>query len=187
MLFRTTVSDMDGLFTAAHFHNAPVGVNGPAVRDVSSEFVGLMGEGVWSPADAMPLTPTLAGQYLQNAIYFNVHTTAYPGGELRGDFGPLNQPSAIVDREPAATLQFAIAGNPARSATLVRFNLPRATDVNLRLFDVSGREVARLVDGRLDPGVHSVPLDSRRIPDGVYFYRLAAGGREVSAKVTIVH
>lgn len=187
MLFRTTVSDLDGTFTAAHFHHAPAGVNGPVVRDVSGEFAGLMGEGVWSAADAMPLTPMLEGQFVENAIYLNVHTTAYPGGELRGDFGPLYQPSAIADDAPAAALQFSIAGNPAGRSSLVRFHLPRATEVNLRLFDVNGREVARLVDGPLDPGVHDVALDSRRIPDGIYFYRLAAEGREASAKVTIVH
>lgn len=187
MLFRTTVSDLDGAFTAAHFHNAPAGSNGPVVRDVSTEFAGLMAEGVWSAADGMALTPALEGQYLQNAVYFNVHTTVFPGGELRGDFGPLHQPSAIVDVVPAVALRFSIAGNPAGRSSLVRFNLPSAAEVNLRLYDITGREVAKLLDGRLDAGIHSVPLDSRRIPDGVYFYRLATGGREASAKVTIVH
>lgn len=187
MLFRTTVSDLDGAFTVAHFHNAPVGVNGPVVRDVTGEFVGLMAEGVWSASDGMALTPSLEGQYLQNNIYFNVHTTAYPGGELRGNFGPLYQPAAVDEFGPAAALQFSIYGNPANRSSLVRFALPSPTDVSLRLFDITGREVAKLLDGRLDPGVHSVPFNTGQLSDGVYFYRLVAGSRKASAKVTIVH
>ena len=65
--------------------------------------------------------------------------------------------------------------NPARDATTISFSLPRAAEVSLRLYDVTGREVRVLVDGRRESGRHDVPLATKRLPNGVYHYVLRAG------------
>jgi hypothetical protein len=43
------------------------------------------------------------------------------------------------------------------------------------VFDTAGREVARLVDGNLPAGSHSVSFDARDLPSGVYLYSIRAG------------
>jgi len=47
--------------------------------------------------------------------------------------------------------------------------------VNLAVYDMLGREVAVLVDGKREAGVHEVTFDGSRLASGVYFYRLKAG------------
>ena len=74
--FHIEFSGLTGTETAAHFHNAPPGTAGPVVFALP---LGSPKDGVWpvGPADVALLT---AG-----AIYVNVHSTSFPGGEIRGN------------------------------------------------------------------------------------------------------
>lgn len=74
--------------------------------------------------------------------------------------------------------------NPFSSnGTSITYGLPRASDVSLVVYNASGQEVARLVEGTQPAGYYSVPFagagSSRStgaaLTSGVYFYRLSAG------------
>jgi hypothetical protein len=58
--------------------------------------------------------------------------------------------------------------NPTRGATTLSFDLPRAANVSLRIYDVSGRQVAVLANGRREPGTHTVRFDASRLKPGIY-------------------
>jgi hypothetical protein len=66
--------------------------------------------------------------------------------------------------------------NPFRASTTVRYLLGRAAGVKLAVYDVQGREVARLVDGIQGPGPHSATFDARNLPSGIYHVRLEHDG-----------
>jgi hypothetical protein len=80
------------------------------------------------------------------------------------------------------------APNPVGSATVFRVDLPQPGPVRLRIFDVSGRPVATLLDGHVPAGRHLVPWDrgGQEVSGGVYFYRLEAAGRAISRKMVII-
>jgi hypothetical protein len=65
--------------------------------------------------------------------------------------------------------------NPFNPSTTIRFELPRASLVNLTVFDILGRQVSRLVNERRNAGVYEVKFDGSNLASGVYFYRLQAG------------
>ena len=67
--------------------------------------------------------------------------------------------------------------NPFRGHTRIGFALPSPMPVRLCVYDVLGREVARLVDGVLEAGGHEVPWEAGPLPRGVYVYRLDVAGR----------
>jgi hypothetical protein len=75
--------------------------------------------------------------------------------------------------------------NPFVSQTTIGYHLASETNVTLKVYDVSGREVATLVDGVQAPGSKSVRLDAGALTSGVYFYRLQAG-RFVETKELVV-
>jgi hypothetical protein len=82
------------------------------------------------------------------------------------------------------------APNPFGSATTVRFAVPAEGPVNLEVFDVAGRRVARLVDRVLVAGSHAATWDGRdasgsRVASGVYLYRLTAGGQSTSREMVL--
>jgi len=76
--------------------------------------------------------------------------------------------------------------NPFNPSTQIRFTLPKATDVTLKIFNVLGEEVATLVAGREEPGEHAVVWDASKMPSGVYFYRLSAGGFLQTKKMVLM-
>ncbi len=62
--------------------------------------------------------------------------------------------------------------NPFNSTASVRFALPQASRVTLTVFDVLGREVARLQEGIMPPGYHAVTFEATQLASGVYFLRM---------------
>ncbi|MBD3349147.1 MAG: T9SS type A sorting domain-containing protein [Candidatus Eisenbacteria bacterium] len=77
--------------------------------------------------------------------------------------------------------------NPFNPATTVAFELPAAGEVELSVYNVAGRRVATLVDGRVDAGRHTAVwkgTDDRgeSVASGVYFFRLTRDGESVSRK-----
>ena len=76
--YRFTIAGLSSNFTASHFHNAPIGVNGTVVKplDFGTDSTTT---GVWTGFADSILT-----QFIKNNIYMNVHSVNFPGGEMRG-------------------------------------------------------------------------------------------------------
>jgi aminopeptidase N len=65
--------------------------------------------------------------------------------------------------------------NPFNPTTVIVGQWPAAADVSLIVYDLLGREVARMADGRYPAGRFRFTFDASRLPSGVYLYRLSAG------------
>jgi len=76
--YTITVANLDPV-SAAHIHNAPVGVNGPIVVPLTAPTTGT----VSACTTADPLLARDIVRHSEN-YYVNVHTTAFPGGAVRG-------------------------------------------------------------------------------------------------------
>jgi hypothetical protein len=62
--------------------------------------------------------------------------------------------------------------NPFNSSTIISFDLREASFVNLSIYDISGREVASIVNGQRSMGAHQVVWDAEGLPSGIYFVKL---------------
>jgi len=83
--------------------------------------------------------------------------------------------------------------NPFNPSTMIRFLVPAGTqrDYSLRVYDVAGRLVRNLGEGRIDAGLHEVPWDGRDgrgtpVSSGVYLYRLAVGAEALTGKMVLI-
>ncbi|MGB7061573.1 MAG: FlgD immunoglobulin-like domain containing protein [Candidatus Zixiibacteriota bacterium] len=81
--------------------------------------------------------------------------------------------------------------NPFNPETVIKFHLPQASPVSLRVYNILGQVVNTLVDEPLSAGDHSVRWDGknaqgRDVASGVYFYRINAGGYESIEKMTLL-
>jgi hypothetical protein len=62
--------------------------------------------------------------------------------------------------------------NPFNPTTTIKFNLPNAGNVSLKLYDVLGKEVDNLFKGSLSAGYYQMNFNASSLSSGVYFYRL---------------
>lgn len=81
--------------------------------------------------------------------------------------------------------------NPAVSSTTFGFALPSSATVNFSIFDPNGRRVRDLITATLGPGLHQLTWDladakGRRVPVGLYFYRLEAGSNRFVRKLMVL-
>jgi hypothetical protein len=61
--------------------------------------------------------------------------------------------------------------NPFNPTTTIRYDLPRATNVSLKVYDLLGREIAMLAQGSSQPGSYQIQWNAN-VASGIYFYRL---------------
>ncbi len=73
--------------------------------------------------------------------------------------------------------------NPFNPSTVIRFRVPTASFVSLKVFDILGRTVGTLVNGRQYAGDYSVTFSSGNLSSGVYFYRFIAGSHTTTRKM----
>lgn len=66
--------------------------------------------------------------------------------------------------------------NPFNPSTKITFNIPMNAKVTLRIYDMLGKEVTRLIDQNLTVGNYSIQFDGSLFSSGVYFYSLNAEG-----------
>lgn len=65
--------------------------------------------------------------------------------------------------------------NPFNPTTKIKYDLPKESQVSLRIFDILGREVASLVNEKQNAGSYEVNFNANKLASGVYIYRLSAG------------
>jgi len=80
--------------------------------------------------------------------------------------------------------------NPFSNRTTIRFSVPHALDVNIAVYDLSGRLVTTLVKGKQTAGWHSVTWNradgqGNRVASGVYFYKLTSGTYRTTRKLVV--
>jgi hypothetical protein len=107
------------------------------------------------------------------------------------DIGALEHPQGTATsvgfdggkRFPEEIILFPNYPNPFNPSTVIRYAVWRACEVRLAVYDVLGREVAVLVDGKSDPGVHEVTFELAGLSSGMYVCRIQAGNYTQSRKI----
>ena len=95
----------------------------------------------------------------------------------RGPAGVANTSAAFeeVTETPDTIKLLPNYPNPFNPTTTIRYDLPEAAEVSLTVYDMLGRKVASLVNGRQESGSHEVQFKADNLPSGLYVYTLEAG------------
>ncbi|MBU1983573.1 carboxypeptidase regulatory-like domain-containing protein, partial [bacterium] len=96
---------------------------------------------------------------------------------------------AAEENLPALPTQFALRPNypnPFNPSTVVAFDVPRATHITLRVFDIMGREVTVLASREISAGFHSVTWKADGLPTGVYLAVMETAGHRFVQKMMLL-
>jgi len=153
MLVLTAVIVLRGIAIAGYsISQSVVGTGGGGGSGHSYTVLGTVGQAAFGVADA--------GSFINEVGFWY-----QPGWILTG-----------VEDGPPLTFEFGQNHpNPFNPVTTMSFSVPQPADVEIVLYNVTGREVRMLVDERLEPGRHEFVLDASGMPSGIYFARMVAG------------
>jgi len=76
--------------------------------------------------------------------------------------------------------------NPFNPSTTIEFAIPNSEIVSLKVFDVLGKEVATLVNKKMEKGSYSVNFNASKLTSGVYFYKLVSGNFTTVKRMMLV-
>lgn len=76
--------------------------------------------------------------------------------------------------------------NPFNPSTSIKFGIPEASNVRLKIFNSLGEEVAELVNEYMEAGTYTYNFDASKLPSGIYVYTLQTGDQLISKKMTLI-
>jgi hypothetical protein len=76
--------------------------------------------------------------------------------------------------------------NPFNPTTVIRYTMPEAGQVSLKIYNVLSQEVANLVESNQSAGVHQINFNASHLPTGIYIARLQAGAKVMTSKLQLV-
>jgi len=104
---------------------------------------------------------------------------------VRRDTLPIDETTFAGGPMPYAALE-QNAPNPFNPSTVIRFSLARDGEIDLRVYDAAGREVACLAHGRASKGAHTVRWTPSKLASGAYFYVLKTQGDTIARKAILL-
>ena len=162
--------------TAAHIHTGVQGVNGPVIFSMTES---APGSGIWTTAADAALTDAQITNLKSGGLYFNAHSAAFPGGEIRGQIGlnvklaSLNAAQEVPANTSAATGMGVLSVNPLTRAASASITLTgmtaTAAHIHLGATGVNGPIIISLVSG--SAGVFSSPADTVLTADQFKAYK----------------
>jgi hypothetical protein len=147
------------------------------------------------------------------------HAVAFPEAKILGAYAEETQPPPLSTQRTASIGNFTALGdttvtivlppgattsvdqgrrallslfftNPVHTGVLLTFEVPANSSVKLRVFDLQGRMVARIVEGTLRPGLHVTTWDlmglSGELPSGVYLVSIEQGSSRVTKRLHLL-
>ena len=111
--------------------------------------------------------------------------TANLDGEYFGET-PLTTGSIIVHIQDLIPTEFSLSSaypNPFNPVTTFDYAIPYDAYVVIKAFDVRGKEVAELVNGMIEEGIHEVVWDASKLSSGMYFVRMTSGDFKAVMKI----
>jgi hypothetical protein len=184
-------------FNTAAWKNRGCGATGggrlPAAIGLINPAQSKMSLGTWDPRPAVNSEADTAGtsfdgldSWFDNVSYRGAFTPGLPmSQQWTAGWTQLNpqgyDPEITAGVEESSMnlpARFELAQNypnPFNPSTTINFSIPRAGQVQLRVYSALGQEVATLVDGMVTAGSHSIQFNARGLASGAYIYRLTSG------------
>ncbi|KAB2852537.1 MAG: T9SS type A sorting domain-containing protein [Ignavibacterium sp.] len=125
-----------------------------------------------------------------------LYTQGYSRGNPDNSFMPLivldlqHTPVSVEKENDMVPAQFYLDQNfpnPFNPTTEIKFGITKAANVDLRIYDVLGKEVVVLINNEfMSAGSYNVKFDASKLASGNYIYKMTAGANTVSKKMQLL-
>ncbi|MFZ2322244.1 MAG: T9SS type A sorting domain-containing protein [Ignavibacteriaceae bacterium] len=118
------------------------------------------------------LTAPSAGTYTVNAGFKN---PSKQWGTTSAVVNVTGVNESLIDLSPGSFKLYANYPNPFNPSTKIRYAIPQTAYTVLKVYSITGKEIATLINEEKTPGVYEVTFDAANYSSGIYIYRLQAG------------
>ncbi len=134
---------------------------------------------------------TLAQVNTAGTYYWRVYSVIYQtGGDITSAQFTIGHSSDVFDTTrrtiPGSYIIYGNYPNPFNPETIVRFGIPEAAEVTLRVYSSDGQLVEELLHQTLRAGVYSVPWNATRCASGAYFLQMRAGNSMIVHRAMLI-
>jgi hypothetical protein len=148
-----------------------------ATRPLAGDEITIVGGQVFCPPAMMPMV-----------IVYEINGLLW---RTPGDTVGLGAIASAVDEpvyvgQPSSHLMARNYPNPFNPLTTISYSIPVAGDVQLKVFDITGREVATLVNSRQNAGSYAVAWDGSASASGIYLYRISVGNLSYAGRMVLM-
>jgi hypothetical protein len=120
-----------------------------------------------------------------NSIHFIDSKTGYAVGKfgtiVKTIYGGVTSISSISQILPGEFNLYQNFPNPFNPTTIIKFDVNKTSNINLSIYDVTGKLISTLVNEKLDAGTYEYTWNAERFSSGLYFLRMHAFGNKISA------
>jgi len=125
-----------------------------------------------------------------NGIYAKGYDSAYAVASLAGVFKLFNPLTGEITWNNEIPVQYTLSQNypnPFNPKTVIKFGLPKAARVTLKVYDILGKEVEAVFNNmQFNAGTVSFDFDGTRFASGVYFYSLIVNDENIDTKKMVL-
>lgn len=98
-------------------------------------------------------------------------------------------PTEVAHNQNTIPKEFSLSQNypnPFNPSTTIEFTLPKSEYVELKVYNILGKEISTLVSEKLNQGSHTYTFDGSNLASGIYYCQLTAGEyREVKKMILL--
>ena len=123
--------------------------------------------------------------FIDNSITSGSYSYRLKQIDFNGQFEYSNTVE-VVTTVPAQYLLRQNYPNPFNPSTKIRFTVPEASIVKLKVYNALGEEVTNLVNELYDAGSHEIVFNASNLTSGIYFVRMESGSFVSTRKITLM-
>lgn len=131
------------------------------------------------------------GDSIEVSVHFYPDLTVPGTGHVQIQLGSMNHPDVrTIINETATTVATAVTGNsnvirkfalkqnypnPFNPSTSISFTIPERSNVTLKVYNITGKEIKTLINEEKEAGIYNINFDGEKLSSGIYFYEITAG------------
>ncbi len=146
-------------------------------------------DGTIPPGGSKNITATFDAHGVPGATYTGQLHIINNSGDFKLPIEVMVNPTAVAEKNgilPDKITLHQNYPNPFNPQTNITYSLPESQRVLLKVYDILGHEIVRLVDEVKPAGIHQVRFQAENLPSGVYFCLLEAGSFKQTQKLLLL-
>jgi hypothetical protein len=177
--FKASVSDNGVLLnwtTASEVNNNGFNIERRTDKTIFEKVGFVMGKGTTTESSSYSfLDPHAAGK-----VYYRLRQI-----DNDGSF----EFSQTIEVDATKLVKFELAQNypnPFNPSTTIKYSIPDQSFVTIKVFDVLGNEIVKLVNEEKDAGIHQINFNASNLSSGIYYYSISAGNFSATKKFMLM-